>query len=535
MSINKKISLLIFVLVFFSLASSTTMSFVNLSKQLMDQSTQEMKSLLKSENEKIWQGIESERKTVKTLASESDIVRAAEFRANGVEDTNTQNLLANVNTLLDGYVKSFGNVEHIFIVDKKGIIFADSDPKLIGKDINDRSYVKPTLQGTPTISETISSKSTGANIIVFTYPIRNGSETIGFIGNAVFVKNLSSYLAGVRISGASKSSYAYMVDSKGTMLYHPVAEKIGKPVENELIKAVAARADKGEKIELKIDEYVYKGVDKISAYIGVPGANWILVLACDKKEIMALRNEMLVAMTIIALLAALISAAIGMALATKIASPIKKITEIVNKTANYDLTHDETYNRIKGNKDETGTIAKSVSSMRGALRDIVGLYADSSKAIEENAKQIEKLTEELKSETDENLATSEQLSAGMEETAATTEEINATTQDIEAAVDSISKRASEGALIASDVSARANKLKEDAVSASQNALGIYNNVKSDLQEAIDQSKAVSQIGMLAQAILQITEQTNLLALNAAIEAARAGESGKGFAVVAEEI
>ena len=39
----------------------------------------------------------------------------------------------------------------------------------------------------------------------------------------------------VNIEGA-KTAYAYLVDFNGTMLYHPSAEKIGQPVENEAVK-----------------------------------------------------------------------------------------------------------------------------------------------------------------------------------------------------------------------------------------------------------------------------------------------------------
>ena len=37
------------------------------------------------------------------------------------------------------------------------------------------------------------------------------------------------------------SAYGYLVDSDGTMLYHPTADKIGKPVENEVVKGVVSQ------------------------------------------------------------------------------------------------------------------------------------------------------------------------------------------------------------------------------------------------------------------------------------------------------
>jgi methyl-accepting chemotaxis protein len=64
---------------------------------------------------------------------------------------------------------------------------------------------------------------------------------------------------------------------------------------------------------------------------------------------------------------------------------------------------------------------------------------------------------------------------------------------------------------------------------------MHHEIRESLENAIEDTKIVEQIGVLSSAILEITEQTNLLALNAAIEAARAGEAGRGFAVVADEI
>ena len=132
-------------------------------------------------------------------------------------------------------------------------------------------------------------------------------------------------------------------------------------------------------------------------------------------------------------------------------------------------------------------------------------------------------------------ATTEELSAGTEKTAASSEEMNTITLEVEKAIKSIASKAQEGAATVSRVSLMSEEMKLKAVSSKQETLDAYGRTKVNLQNAIEQAKAVNQINELSNTILEITSQTNLLALNAAIEAARAGEAGKGFAVVADEI
>jgi methyl-accepting chemotaxis protein len=186
-------------------------------------------------------------------------------------------------------------------------------------------------------------------------------------------------------------------------------------------------------------------------------------------------------------------------------------------------------------KDEIGDIARAVDKMQSSIRTIVAGVVNESAKLDKSVEVANGLISKMNFQVEDVSATTEQLSAGMEETAASTQEMNATAMEIEKAIESIAEKAQEGAEAAAKIQERANQLKLGAVSSQKSTLEVRKNIGEKLRSAIEKSRAVEQINILSNTILQITSQTNLLALNAAIEAARAGEAGKGFSVVADEI
>jgi methyl-accepting chemotaxis protein len=172
-------------------------------------------------------------------------------------------------------------------------------------------------------------------------------------------------------------------------------------------------------------------------------------------------------------------------------------------------------------RDNICSLIKEVQASETMLNDVVA-------QIETN---VYKQTEEIEGVS----STTEELAASMEETAATSESISVISNEIENASKNIAIRAQEGALQASAIHERAHVIKLQTQEQRTQTTAIHTNIKLSLEKALVDARVVEEIGILSQAIMDITNQTNLLALNAAIEAARAGEAGKGFSVVSDEI
>ncbi len=533
MNIRKKLTIFVAGLAILSIAVTQLFSFFKSNDIIVTQTNTMAKDLSSAYAENISNMIDMEKSIVSALSSQKSIIDFLEQSQSGKPTEPSQQLKDYCMGLLKNTEKNQSNIEHVYIVNAENVIIADTSDATLGKNLSDRPYSTQTLsEGKPVISDVIASKATGKTVSAFTYPVRNAAgNLLGYVATTVYTDSFSSFLEDKKILG-TKSSYAFLVDKSGNILFHPDKNKIGKPVETPQIKDIINKP--GDKIT-DVLNYEYKGQGKIAAYKFITKTGWLLVLTGTINEVTAPVAAMQGFIVTLSLIMILIASLVGYFLAMRISKPIERVTNLIKNTSKLDLKYDNSFEIYLKGKDEIGTITRAVTEMRQVLRGMAGRLIEVSEKINDNAQHVSTLANDVKMNSQDNSATTQELSAGAEESAASTEEISASITEVENNVNTIAQRTKEGADVCRQITDRALKLKEDAIISGQNAKSIYEDVKQKIEKSIEQSKSTQQINLLADTILQITDQTNLLALNAAIEAARAGESGKGFAVVADEI
>ena len=332
-----------------------------------------------------------------------------------------------------------------------------------------------------------------------------------------------------------ESSYCYVVAADGTMLYHPTAEKIGQPVENDAVKQLLTELAGGSRPETDVITCEFKGVNKYAAFYIGQNMDYILIVTADEDEAFEVANNIMYRSTMSSLIALVVCSVVAMIFAFRMSRPISKITGSISKLAELDFTDDTNLSAFTKRGDETGAMARAALTLKERLVDVIGrmktqseeLYAasdamhDSAGEISRSVEQVEKAVTEI---ADGATSQAQETQTATENVIVMGDMIAETNNEVEVLRTNAREMRSAGEK-ATEILTELNDINQQTKNAIQ---VIYDQTNRTNSSVVEIKKATDIIS-------DIAEETNLLSLNASIEAARAGEAGRGFAVVASQI
>lgn len=189
---------------------------------------------------------------------------------------------------------------------------------------------------------------------------------------------------------------------------------------------------------------------------------------------------------------------------------------------------------IKG-RDEICELAASLNQAASHIKELLNEISDVSNVVNTSSAGLLSSVNESSAAIGNINSSSVKLTDATENLSANMQEASSSTQEIQTVTAELLDKSKSVLESSCEMQQRANKMKEDIDKSICSTNEVYLERQEEILKAIEASKVVDEIKVIAETIRGIASQTNLLALNATIEASRAGEHGKGFAVVAGEV
>ncbi|WP_313624867.1 sensor domain-containing diguanylate cyclase [Achromobacter sp.] len=229
--------------------------------------------------------------------------------------------------------QQMGHFNSSFIASPQGkaLAVSPSYPQLLGQQLTSDAVMQALDARRPTISEPFQARN-GRWQILYTQPIFSRDyRYLGFIAGSLYLHedNVLDRLLDQHFY--RDNSYLFVIDRKGTLIYHPNRDQLGKTAPDNEIFASARRGETGER--RFIDD---EGRDMLAGYAPVPSTGWSVIVQRPVASTLQPLGDLLFATARNTLPLLLISVVLIWLLSRWIARPLGEMASIAKRMQDPD-------------------------------------------------------------------------------------------------------------------------------------------------------------------------------------------------------